>query len=219
VNGNKVAFDGMLQALKNKNIWLVSFNVFTVYCVYCGITYFIPFLKEIYAFPVVLVGAYGIINQYGLKMFAGPIAGFISDKVLHSPTKLIRIVFVITAVALVGFTFLPHDRINVYIGMAITLSISACIFCMRAVFFAPMSEVNVPLEITGSAMSLGSFIGYLPGAFMFTVYGNILDRNPGMAGYRIVFIIMAIFAVIGFLLSSYILKTIKNDKKNSTTTS
>lgn len=32
---------------------------------------------------------------------------------------------------------------------------------------APMDEVKVPREITGSAMSIGSFVGYLPGAFMY----------------------------------------------------
>ncbi len=83
---------------------------------------------------------------------------------------------------------------------------------MRAIFFAPMDEVQVPREITGSAMSMGSFIGYLPGAFMYAVYGGILDKFEGLSGYRIVYIIMAVFAAGGFLLSTYILKTIKKDR-------
>lgn len=96
--------------------------------------------------------------------------------------------------------------------MVITLTISAFVFSMRAVFFAPMDEVNVPRDITGSAMSIGSFVGYLPGAFMYAVYGAILDHYEGLAGYRIVFITMAVFAVIGFFLSTYILKVIKREK-------
>ena len=98
------------------------------------------------------------------------------------------------------------------LGMVVTLTISAFVFSMRAVFFAPMDEVNVPRDITGSAMSIGSFVGYLPGAFMYAVYGAILDNYEGLAGYRIVFVIMAVFAVIGFFLSSYILKVIKREK-------
>ena len=213
VNKNKAAMQGVMQALKDNNIWLVSFNVFAVYSVYCGLTYFIPFLKEAYALPAVLVGAYGIINQYALKMLGGPVGGFISDKVLHSATKYLRIVFVIVAAALAAFAFMPHANMNVYFGMAMTLSIGACVFSMRAVFFAPMDEVKVPREITGSAMSLASFVGYLPGAFMYSVYGNILDRNPGLGGYRIVFLVMAAFAVFGFLLSTYILSKIKKETK------
>lgn len=212
VSKNKVALDGMFKALKNKNIWLVSFNVFLVYSVYCGLTYFIPFLKEIYALPTVLVGAYGIVNQYGLKMLGGPIGGMVTDKILHSATRYLKYVFLITGVVLVIFSFLPHGNMNVYMGMVVTLSIGACVFSMRAIFFAPMDEINVPREITGSAMSLGAFVGYLPGAFLYTVYGNILDRNPGITGYRTVFIIMAVFAAAGFLLSSYILTIVNKEK-------
>ena len=47
---------------------------------------------------------------------------------------------------------------------------------------------------------------------MYAVYGGILDKFDGLAGYRIVYIIMAAFAAGGFLLSTYILKTIKKDK-------
>jgi len=204
------------RALKNKNIWLVSFNVFFVYSVYCGLTYFIPFLEEAYALPAALVGVYGIINQYGLKMLGGPIGGFITDKVLHSATKYLRICFMIVAAFLVVFACLPHKKLGIIIGMAITLTISAFVFSMRAIFFAPMDEVKVPRDITGSAMSIGSFVGYLPGAFMYAVYGFILDKFEGLAGYRIVFIIMAVFAVIGFFLSAYILRTIKKQKAKET---
>ena len=202
----------ILRALKNKNIWLVSFNVFFVYSVYCGLTYFIPFLSDVYLLPAALVGVYGIINQYALKMLGGPIGGFITDKVLHSATRYLSICFVIVAAALGIFSFLPHQNMSVILGMAITLSISALLFSMRAIFFAPMDEVKVPRDITGSAMSIGSFVGYLPGAFMYAVYGGILDKIPGVAGYRIVFTVMACFAVVGCLLSLYILKVIKKQR-------
>lgn len=66
-----------------------------------------------------------------------------------------------------------------------------------------MDEVDVPREITGSAMSMASFIGYLPGAFMYAVYGSILDSHQGIDGYQIV------FAILGVLLSTYITHRIK----------
>lgn len=203
----------ILRALKNRNIWLVSLNVFFVYSVYCGLTYFIPFLQAAYALPATLIGVYGIINQYGLKMLGGPVGGFITDKVLHSATKYLKICFLIVAAILAVFACLPHQAIGIMVGMAITLTISAFVFSMRAIFFAPMDEVKVPRDITGSAMSIGSFVGYLPGAFMYAVYGAILDKAEGLAGYRIVFIVMAVFAVIGFLLSSYILQVIRKQKE------
>lgn len=209
VGKNRAALEGMFRALKNPKIWLVALNVFMVYSIYCGITYFIPFLSEIYGMPAVLVGAYGIINQYGLKMLGGPIGGYVADKVTHSATKYIQIVFLVTAAALVVTAYLPHESMNVYFGMALTLLIGAFVFSMRAVFFAPMEEVKVSRDITGAAMSLGAFIGYLPGAFLYTVYGSILDGNPGMAGYKWVMLCMAAFAVAGFGICSYLRRAIR----------
>lgn len=209
---NSGALAGVINAFKNKNIWLVSLNIFMVYSVYCGLTYFIPFLQEAYALPMALIGVYGIINQYGLKMLGGPVGGFITDKILRSATKYLKIVFLITGAALIIFACLPHQNLGVGVGMVITLSIGAMVFSMRAIFFAPMDEVQVPREITGAAMSLGSFIGYLPGAFMYAVYGGILDNISGLAGYRVVFFVMAGFAVCGFLLSTYIVKMVRKQK-------
>ena len=208
----KQAWEGVVKALKCRSIWLVSFNIFLVYSVYCGLTYFIPFLEDAYALPATLVGVYGIINQYGLKMVGGPVGGFLADKALHSTTKYLRIGFVIVAIILGIFSFLPHESMGIAAGMTITLCISACVYSMRAVYFAPMDEVSVPREITGSAMSMASFIGYLPGAFMYAVYGGILDSFSGLSGYRIVFIIMTVFAVCGVLLSTFIVR--KLVKKN-----
>ena len=209
LSANQKAWQGALQAVKNKNIWLVSFNVFLVYSVYCGITYFIPFLKEAYALPAALIGVYGIINQYGLKMVGGPVGGLLSDKLFHSPTKYLRIGYLITAVVLIAFTWMPYQTFGIWAGIIISLAISACVYSMRAVFFAPMDEVDVPREITGSAMSMASFIGYLPGAFMYAVYGSILDSHQGIDGYQIVFTVMTVFAILGVLLSTYITHRIK----------
>ena len=90
------------SVLKDKTIWLIAFNVFFVYAVYCGLTFFIPFLKNIYLLPVALVGAYGIINQYCLKMVGGPIGGLIADKILKSPSKYLFYTFCVSTVALVA---------------------------------------------------------------------------------------------------------------------
>lgn len=200
---------GIKRIFKDKSVWLVSLNIFTIYCLYSGLKYFVPFLKDVYDIPIALASAYGIINMYGLKMVGGPIGGIISDKVTHSATKFIRIMFVITAASLGAYTFLPHGAMNVYAAMGISLTMSAFVFCMRAIFFAPMDEIRVPRKLTGAAMSFGSFIGYLPGAFIAIIYGKILDTNPGVAGYKMIFIMMAVIAAAGIIISTALLKEIK----------
>ena len=212
VNKNKLAWDGVIQAVKTPEIWVVSLTIASIYSVYCGLTYFIPFLKDIYGIPVTLIGAYGIINQYGLKMVGGPVGGLLVDKKFKSATKFLRVALIVAAIAMFGFILLPHETMNVYVGMACTLGFGAIIFSMRAVFFAPIDEIKVPRHISGAAMSIACIFGYSPQMFAFALYGNMLDRNPGMAGYRMVFMTMIGFAILGVVITTILLGMIKKKK-------
>lgn len=184
---NKQIFKGIKNVVKSPNLWLASFCIFFVYSAYCGLTYFIPFLKDIYALPVALVGAYGIINQYGLKMVGGPVGGYLADKISHSPAIYLKWTFLISAVAMLLFIQLPHDSMNVYLGMTATLGFGAIIFSQRAIFFAPMDEIGTPREFAGSAMAFGCIIGYMPSMFAYTLYGSLLDNFSGIQGYITMF--------------------------------
>ena len=213
VNKNKLALDGVIQAIKMPEIWVVSLTIASIYSVYCGLTYFIPFLKDIYGMPVTLVGAYGIINQYGLKMVGGPVGGMLVDKKFKSATKFLRAALVVALVAMIGFIMLPHESMNVYAGMICTLGFGAIIFSMRAVFFAPVDEIKVPRNISGAAMSIACILGYCPQMFAFTLYGSMLDKYPGLAGYKMVFTTMAGFAVVGIVITTLLLKMIKRKQE------
>lgn len=208
-------FAGVKNVLKCPNVWLASFGIFFVYAAYCGLTYFIPFLKDIYALPVALVGAYGIVNQYGLKMVGGPIGGFLTDKVFKSPTVYLKWTFLISAAAMIIFIALPHESMNVYLGMTATLGIGAIIFSQRAVFFAPMDEIGTPRKYAGSAMAFACIIGYMPAMFAYTLYGYILDTFEGMTGYNYVFGIMVAFSLLGFACSSILVARLKKQKSLS----
>lgn len=213
VNKAQAAFGGMMKALKSVDIWAVSLNGFTVYCIYCGLTYFIPFLNQIYLLPATAVGMYGILNQYGLKMVGGSVGGFMSDSVCKSSAKYIRFGFLACIIAMAAFLMAPHETLgqggNWLIGATCTLGFGAIVFTMRAVFFAPMDEVKVPAEITGAAMSLASLVIYLPNAFAYVMYGSFLDRYPGITGFRIVFCVMIAWAVVGLGVSTFLLNRIK----------
>lgn len=217
VNRDAAALKGVWETVTNLDIWAVSLNGFMVYTIYCGLTYFIPFLSDVYKLPAALVGAYGIINQYGLKMIGGPVGGLLSDKVFRSAAKYIRFAFIVAALAMLGFINLPHQSMSVYAGMASTLTFGAIIFTMRAVFFAPMDEVEVPARNTGAAMALGCIVIYLPNVFAYALYGSILDRYPfaqyGLQGYRTVFYIMAAMAVLGFMAAQFLCCRIKRRRK------
>ncbi|WP_426209236.1 MFS transporter [Pseudomonas sp. TWR2-1-1] len=202
---------GLLEAIRIPGIWLVSFNVFMVYIVYCGLTYFIPYLKDIYELPVALVGAYGIINQYFLKILGGPAGGFMADKYFKSPSRYLKWAFLALIPAMAAVLLVPKGEHFIYIGMAATLSFALIVFTMRGVFWAPMSEVGIPQRITGSAFGISCLIGYAPGMFAYVIYGSILDHFPGQQGYNYVFSLMSLFAVIGFMVCSLLYRVVRKE--------
>ena len=206
----KKGIGNLLEAIKVPGIWLVSLNVFMVYIVYCGLTYFIPYLKEMYGLPVALVGAYGIINQYFLKILGGPAGGFIADKKFKSTSRYLKWAFLALLPLMGVILLIPKSPGFIYAGMAATLSFALIVFSMRGVFWAPMGEVGIPPHITGSAFGIGCLIGYAPGMFAYVIYGSILDHFPGEQGYNYVFSLMSVLALIGFMVSSLLYRSVQN---------
>ncbi|WP_219816506.1 MFS transporter [Arthrobacter sp. Y81] len=198
----KAGLGEIWRAAKMPQLWWVSFTVFMVYVVYCGLTYFIPYLTYVYGLPVALVGAYGIINQYGLKILGGPIGGVLADKVFKGASRYIRLAFLCLIPVVAVLLVLPADPGSQIPAMMVTLLFSLIVFTMRGVFWAPMDEVGIPEKSSGTAFGIACLVGYAPGMFAFMVYGAILDANPGAGGYHIVFIVLATLALVGALVSS-----------------
>lgn len=198
----KAGLGEIWRAAKLPQLWWVSFTVFMVYVVYCGLTYFIPYLTYVYGLPVALVGAYGIINQYGLKILGGPIGGVLADKVFKGASRYIRLAFLCLIPVVAVLLLLPSDPSSQIPAMIVTLLFSLIVFTMRGVFWAPMDEVGIPEETSGTAFGIACLVGYAPGMFAFIVYGSILDANPGAGGYHIVFIVLAALALVGAIVSS-----------------
>ena len=62
---------------------------------------------------------------------------------------------------------------------------------------------------------MASLIIYLPNTFAYVMYGNFLDRFPGMTGFRIVFSVMIGWAVVGVGVSTFLIRRIKKHQKNA----
>ena len=194
---------GIKQELSRINIWLLAFIAFFIWLAYAGLTSFIPFLRDIYALPIAMLGAYGIANQYGLKLIGGPTAGVLADKVFKSPLRTMQMAFIGGIIGLIVLRFYPAEGGNVYLGMVLTLGMASFIFMLRALAFAPMVEMRIPKERAGSAMALVCLVGYSSNIFAYAMYGKIIDTHHGaITGYNYIFIIMGASLTMAFILSN-----------------
>lgn len=119
--------------------------------------------------------------------------------------------FLISAVAMLLFIQLPHDSMNVYLGMAASLGFGAIIFSQRAIFFAPMDEIGTQREFAGSAMAFGCIIGYMPSMFAYTLYGSLLDNFAGIRGYNYIFYVMVVFSLLGFVCATLLTRRMRGN--------
>lgn len=204
--------DALKQIAKMPQLWLVSATVFMVYIVYVGLTYFIPYLSHVYGLPVALVGVFGIINQYGLKIAGGPLGGYLADKKVGSASRYLGLAFFALIPVMAIIILMPQGDAFRIVAMAACLLFSLIVFTMRGVFWAPMDEVGIPEEISGTAFGVACLIGYAPGMFGFLIYGAILDANPGATGYHLVFMIMGVLAVLGGTVAMGLARMAKRNK-------
>ena len=212
-----VGLAGLRQALAMPAVWLVSLNVFMVYVVYCGLIFFVPYLREEYGMSVGMAGVYGIVNQYGLKILGGPIGGYLADRRFGSATRFIRIAFLVLVPAILLVLVLPQGSQLLGVGMVATLAFSLVVFSMRGVFWVPMQEVRVPAAISGSAFGIGCVIGYSPGMFAYAGYGALLDNVPGAAGYRLVFGTMLLLSIAGFGVATVLARVVEREAARAET--
>ena len=96
--------------------------------------------------------------------------------------------------------------LSINVGFILIIAFAALV---NSLLFAPMQEVGIKDEISGAAISLVSFVGYLPLVFCYSLYGSILDKFQGVLGYKILFTITMCFGLVGLLVNR---KLIENSR-------
>ena len=189
---------GIKKVIKMPEVWLVAALVFTTYAAFSGLAFLTPYVTEIFGMSVALGAFIGIIRSYVIMMLAPPISGVIADK-MHSTIKFMIIGLTLSIIFTLGYVFMPVGSGFITPVLINMLILSVILLGMKGVFFAPLDEVRVPREYTGIAAGIVSFIGYIPDMFINSYYGGLLDSNPGIKGYNLIFLSMIGLCAIGLV--------------------
>ncbi len=209
---NKEAFIGLLTALKRPEVWLAGIIAMTTYTLYIDLIYTVPYMQAIYGLSDGQAAIFGLVNASAMGVLGGLISGFVADYVFKSPTKMILTSMFLVFITLVLILILPETASMLTINIILLFLFSLAIFLVRAVFFAPVGEANIPREINGSAMSIVSFLAYSPVLWAYTLNGYIIDNNEASKAYSMIFTIGVSFAVVGLIASFILLRYIKRNK-------
>ena len=196
-------FSQLFDVIKLPYMWLIATVVFCSYCAYWGTFAFAPYATEVFSFSVLAGGTLGIAKMW-VKPLAAVAAGFLADRIRTS--RMVFITLLVSSASFFLLCLLSGDPPQLGLMILLVMIISITVSSLRAIYFALLEEIDIPLAATGTAVGFASVIGFAPDVFMPLLMGYFLDNYQGGLGYRYYFATIAIICILGALSSWLIMK-------------
>ena len=193
---NREVLAGMSVTLRLPEVWLAGIAGFGVYLAYTSMPFFLTYLQDLHALPVLAISIFGIVSTSGGRIGIALPSGFIADRYLGGASGGIRVGLFGVAV-LAGLTVaVTLSGGGAWLAMGLMILLSVLFFFMRALYFAPFGEMGLPPRFSGSVIAVAAFMIYLPSSFAYLLWGFILDSYPGTLGYGLMFGILGAMALL-----------------------
>lgn len=197
---NENGFKMVLQAMKLPIVWTTGFGAAATYLIYVAAnTYFLPFVQASFKLSDAAAGLFGIVNSGLMGLIAAALSGVLATKRFSTTPQWMALLYVIVGLVCVLVLVTPRSS-----GWMIPVVVLCCLVtfvcvALRAVYYAPIGEYGVDSEISATAMSIASFIGYCPSFFAYMLFGAIIDGFDTQKAYNIIFGMLAAFSVLGIV--------------------
>jgi len=213
INDEKSNFSiaDMKVVFRLPTIWVAGIIPFCMWSIYIGFGMVTPYLTNILKMGESQTAVASILRAYVLLAIGGLIGGRLADKFV-SRTRFMIYVFSGMVLFTIGFIILPGNTSMLMAALINMAALGGCIYCANAVFFSLIDEIDIPERVTGTAVGVMSLLAYFPEIYCYTMVGDMVDKHPGIEGYRMVFIFMLVCAVIG-LAASFTLQAINKKQR------
>jgi sugar phosphate permease len=211
---NREVAAGMATTLRLPEVWLAGLVGFAVYLAYTSMPFFLTYLQDLHALPVLAISIFGILTTSGGRIGMALPAGFIADNFLGGATGGMRLGLLLVVVFGVIMTILPTGDEFMWIAMITMALLGLLFFFMRALYFAPFGEMGLPQRFSGSVIAIAAFLIYLPSSFAYLLWGTLLDNFPGVTGYHYMFGVLTTVALLGVAVAHLLQRRITKTSGN-----
>lgn len=202
----------MIEVAKMPITWMLAVCIFAIYTVYTTSSYFTPFMTEVFGVSAATAALVATFKNHLFRPISGIVGTYLTGKTGSSIPSM-KISVVVVAI-LIGITLvLPVSKAFVLLISIVIALIGLMTFVLRGLYFAPVGEVGTPKRLLGAAMGLISTIAFASDMFNFKIVGRILDTNPGIGGYKMVFIYILVLLGIAFVSLVFLKKASDNSAK------
>jgi len=175
------------KILSMPTTWLMISIIFCTYSINMSFYYVSPYTTAAFGTSTVFAAALATMSQYVRPMGAIS-AGLLGDRLGNSKTMLTGQCLMLIGLLLLVLTPIRQNLLFIIIISCIFLYIS--MYACQSMHFAIMEEGDYPPEITGTAVGLVCFLGYLPESICPLVAGMYLDRYDTITGYHAYFMLL-----------------------------
>ncbi|MTI70682.1 MAG: MFS transporter [Firmicutes bacterium] len=191
---NKLDVALLKQVLKNKYMWMMVTIMFCSYTMCIAYTYFNPYATSQFGSTVTFAAFITTFAQY-TRPVACIGSGTLADKI--SSSRVFLIGFLMMIAGLIGVLVIPGQASMIPVFI---IAVAACYIAMYAtqsLHFTLFEEARFTPDVVALAIGIACTIGYLPEMIIPMIAGRLLDKYPGIVGYRYFFFVMLAFMVIG----------------------
>lgn len=198
LNSEKVSFKGVAKVIKNPAVWIICMVSFCNHVFCLSIFYYIPYVTDILGAAVAFGAMLGVARKVG-SIGGNVIGGYLVDK--FGTGRLMLLAFVVMFVGQILMLLTPARNSSVVI-VAVLFVLMLTFFHMNyAMAWTMMSEGAVPVEYCGTAAGLICTAGAIPETFVSVLAGNLIDKHPGVIGFRYFFCFLAVVIGVGLVLT------------------
>lgn len=202
----KMSAAATLQVLKLPGTWLLAVLIFFCYSFTSAASgYLGSYTVNILGISQTQASVFAVIRNYIIAGVSTLAIGFIADRI-GSKVKTLGYYLAIATV-MTGAIILTKNAAVLCIGVSF---IFALVYSgMRGIYFATLSEVGIPLHLTGVATGVISLICYLPDVYFAKMAGIWLDRF-GSFGYDLIWYWVIGCGILGIIVAAI---TVRYTKK------
>ena len=187
------SFKFAIDALKLPAVWLCVVILFCGYSVTAAASgYLGTYTVQILGIDPTTASSFAVVRNYIIAALSTLLIGFVAVA-LKSEIKTLGVYLGITGIVIALLMLLGQTP---GIGVAIIFVFAFFYTGMRGLYFATLSEMRIPVHLTGIAAGIVSFLGYTPDVFFSKVAGIWLD-TAGTTGFTYIWIYAIACCIIG----------------------
>ena len=204
----------ILDVVKNPGVWITIIILICAYsCWSFGNGYLTTYTVRVGGLSESTASTLGMIRSYVIVFVAGFFGGWFLDRFTYKGKAFIGL-FGLSAA---GFVLIMFTAKALAISICLTLLLAFIANIMKATYWSVMGQAGIPAKMTALATGFISLIIFLPDAVLPTIIGSWLSNAEAAgniaAGFDKIFIMLAVFAVIGVIGAVLLVKRTKSIEK------